>query len=574
MTACTINGAFVAKAVFSSTGGESSAGVAAPARSRAQQIASSCRSSSSSSSSSSSATSCFFHLQGSKILKRSGYYSSGDLPWSAARRKSGTPVCTMASTVVSKQAKGRGNWNKSLSILKEFQSVCSTPAESLWSLVDEMIAEMEAGLAKEGGGKMRMLLTFVDNLPNGNETGIFYALDLGGTNFRVLRVQLGGKEGGVMRKESREAAIPPELMQGTNKELFDYIAKELADFACTSDENFCPRGKRLQLGFTFSFPIHQTSIKSGNLINWTKGFAVPDTVGKDVVKELEAAITRQGLEMRVSALVNDTVGTLARGHFVDEDVMISVILGTGTNACYVEDAAAIPKWHGRSRFMVINTEWGSSWSDNLPRADVDEALDAESINPGDQFFEKLVSGMYLGDILRRVLLKMATEAQLFGDEVPSKLLSPLSLTTPKMCAMHHDETSDLHEVGRILSESIGVDDTSLEVRQLVVEVCEAVAMRAARLAGAGIVGILKKIGRDGSTSGENGSVRSGAPRTVVAVDGGLYEKYPRFQEHLQKVVVEMLGEETAQQVSIELSQDGSGVGAALIAACCPSAPSL
>ncbi|KAL3648584.1 Hexokinase isoenzyme 2 [Castilleja foliolosa] len=31
-----------------------------------------------------------------------------------------------------------------------------------------------------------------------DEEGVFYALDLGGTNFCVLRVQLGGKERGAL----------------------------------------------------------------------------------------------------------------------------------------------------------------------------------------------------------------------------------------------------------------------------------------------------------------------------------------------------------------------------------------
>lgn len=34
--------------------------------------------------------------------------------------------------------------------------------------------------------------------------------------------------------------------------------------------------------------------------------------------------------------VNDTVGTLAGGRYWNEDVMVGMILGTGTNACYVE----------------------------------------------------------------------------------------------------------------------------------------------------------------------------------------------------------------------------------------------
>lgn len=44
--------------------------------------------------------------------------------------------------------------------------------------------------------------------------------------------------------------------------------------------------------------------------------------------------------------VNDTIGTLAGGRHADPDVSIAVILGTGTNAAYVERAQAIPKWHG------------------------------------------------------------------------------------------------------------------------------------------------------------------------------------------------------------------------------------
>lgn len=41
-----------------------------------------------------------------------------------------------------------------------------------------------------------------------------------------------------------------------------------------------------------------------------------------------------------------------------------------------------------------------------------------------QIYEKLISGMYMGEIVRRVLLKMAQEAYLFADNVPPKLETP------------------------------------------------------------------------------------------------------------------------------------------------------
>lgn len=39
-----------------------------------------------------------------------------------------------------------------------------------------------------------------------------------------------------------------------------------------------PQGRQREIGFTFSFPVKQTSIDSGILIKWTKGFAVSGTV--------------------------------------------------------------------------------------------------------------------------------------------------------------------------------------------------------------------------------------------------------------------------------------------------------
>lgn len=47
-----------------------------------------------------------------------------------------------------------------------------------------------------------------------------------------------------------------------------------------------------------------------------------------------------------SKQVNDTVGTLALGHYHDADTVAAVIIGTGTNASYLERADAIIKCQG------------------------------------------------------------------------------------------------------------------------------------------------------------------------------------------------------------------------------------
>ncbi|KAB5514364.1 hypothetical protein DKX38_028270 [Salix brachista] len=449
-------------------------------------------------------------------------------------------VCAAAALVVRHRMRCSGRWARAMAILREFEENCGTPIGKLGQVADAMTVEMHAGLASEGGSKLKMLISYVDNLPSGEENGLFYALDLGGTNFRVIRVLLGGRDGGVVKQEFEEVSIPPHLMTGSSDALFDYIATALANFVATEGEGLHPSpGKQRELGFTFSFPV-----------------------GEDVVGELTKAMERVGLDMRVSALVNDTIGTLAGGRYYNPDVIAAVILGTGTNAAYVERAQAIPKWHGllpKSGEMVINMEWGNFRSSHLPLTEYDQDLDVESLNPGEQIFEKIISGMYLGEIVRRVLLKMAEEAAFFGDTVPPKLKIPFILRTPHMSAMHHDESSDLRVVGSKLKDILEISHTSLKMRKAIVELCDIVATRGARLSAAGIVGIIKKLGRDAVKDGEK-------QKSVIAMDGGLYEHYSKFSTSMESTLKELLGEEVSDNIVIKLSNDGSGIGAALLAA--------
>ncbi|XP_058115398.1 hexokinase-1-like isoform X2 [Magnolia sinica] len=420
-------------------------------------------------------------------------------------------ACAVAALIVRHRMRSSGRWGRAMAILKEFEEKCGTPIVKLRQVADAMTVEMHAGLASEGGSKLKMLISYVDNLPTGDENGVFYALDLGGTNFRVIRVQLGGREGRVVKQEFEELSIPPHLMTGSSHELFDYIAEKLAKFVETEGEGFhLSVGRQRELGFTFSFPVRQLSITSGTLIKWTKGFSIDDAVGEDVVAELTKAMERRGVDMRVSAL-------------------------------------------------VINMEWGNFRSSHLPITEYDQALDAESLNPGEQIFEKIISGMYLGDIVRRVLLKMAEEAAFFGDAVPTKLMVPFILRTPDVSAIHHDTSPDLRVVGNKLKDILGISNTSLKMRKVIVELCNIVATRGARLAAAGILGILKKQGRDTVRDGEK-------QRTVIALDGGLFEHYTKFSECLQSTLKELVGDEVSDSIVIEHANDGSGIGAALLAA--------
>ncbi|KAK8457919.1 hypothetical protein SEVIR_3G270700v4 [Setaria viridis] len=475
-------------------------------------------------------------------------------------------TCAVAAALVSRRAAARCRWNRAVEVVRGFEEGCATPTERLQRVVNSLSVEMFAGLASEGASKVRMLLTCVDELPDGSEEGIYYAIDLGGTSFRVMKLELGPGSM-VINKKVEHQPIPEELTKGTSEDLFNLIASALKNFI----EREGGKDEGRALGFTFSFPVRQISISSGSLIRWTKEFSIEEAVGMDVAQCLNEALVRNGLNLQVTALVNNAVGTLAMGHYYDEDTVAAVIIGAGTNASYIERTATITKCQAlltNSDITVVNVEWGSFRPPQIPLTPYDICFNVEKDrNHYDQAFEKMISGVYLGEIARLVLQGMAQESDVFGSSVDF-LSTPFIFSTPCLAAIREDDSPDLRVVGRVLEEQLKIQDVPLKTRRLVVRICDIVTRRAARLAAAGIVAVLQKIGRDGTLCGTSmvRKIRGKPKRSVVAIEGGLYQGYSVFREYLNEAVDEILGDEIASTVSLRVMEEGSGIGAALLAA--------
>lgn len=99
---------------------------------------------------------------------------------------------TAATMLITQRVRVRLQRNATHRILGEFQAACDTPIECMLQVVDAMAIEMYAGLNSHSSSTLKMLPTFVDHLPLGDERGVYYAMDMSGTNFRVLRVQFDG----------------------------------------------------------------------------------------------------------------------------------------------------------------------------------------------------------------------------------------------------------------------------------------------------------------------------------------------------------------------------------------------
>ena len=95
-----------------------------------------------------------------------------------------------------------------------------------------------------------------------------------------------------------------------------------------------------------------------------------------------------------------------------------VILGTGCNACYVEDIENVTKWSdGRPEnksSVIINMEWGGFNSDHVPGLynRYDQIID-ENEDYGAQRFEKQISGRYLGELTRLACLHLFQNEKVF-----------------------------------------------------------------------------------------------------------------------------------------------------------------
>ncbi|XP_023791606.1 hexokinase-3 isoform X2 [Cyanistes caeruleus] len=413
-----------------------------------------------------------------------------------------------------------------------------------------MREEMERGLCKEtnASASVRMLPTYVSHTPDGTEQGDFLALDLGGTNFRVLVVRVT-EEGISMASEIY--VIPVAIMQGTGNELFDHIIDCIMDFQ--TKQNLVT--ERLPLGFTFSFPCQQVGLDKALLLTWTKGFSASGCVGQDVVQLLrDAAQRKQHLGMKVVALVNDTVGTMMACGYDDPKCEIGLIVGTGTNACYMEEMKNVGTVEGDQGRMCINMEWGA-FGDNGCLDHIfthfDRVVDETTINPGKQRFEKLISGMYLGEIVRQILLVM-TEKQLLFQGKPSPKLQTKDIFQTKFLSTIELNGLALRQIRAILSEL--ELDASFEDSVLMREVCQAVSLRAAQLCAAGLAAVVEKMRENRGL--EQLSV-------TVGVDGTLYKLHPCFSQNLQKTLKDLAPN---CNVSFLLSEDGSGKGAALVAA--------
>uniref|UniRef100_A0A2P2I2H6 Phosphotransferase n=1 Tax=Hirondellea gigas TaxID=1518452 RepID=A0A2P2I2H6_9CRUS len=422
-------------------------------------------------------------------------------------------------------------------------------------LREVFVQEMARGLEGNAAEPSSLFMedTFLPDLPNGTEHGEYLALDLGGTNLRVLLVTV--KEGQVTDEILEYYAVPENIRYGHGTELFDFLASSVKTFL----QKRSLMDNTYNLGFSFSFPIHHNNLRSGVLIKWSKSYNCRGVVGQDTVKLLEEAMERVQLKnVNIVAILNDTTGTMIRGAYLDRQCAMGLVLGTGSNCCYVEKPENFKKKKactgkdkliGNSNLKVVNVEWGAFGDNgvlNFMRTQWDISVDRASLLAGSFTFEKYFGGKCLGDLVRECLVTLAEEG-LFCTGPSETLRTNGSLHTSLVSQLDGEGLIGATTQTDTILKNLGLCYTEKDLK-IAQYVAGMFSYRGVVLISVLTATLLQKMER---------------PHVVIAIDGSLYEFHPRFRPLMTHLMTQMAPDHTFE---MRLSRDGSGKGAALVAA--------
>ena len=265
--------------------------------------------------------------------------------------------------------------------------------EQLKGIAHAFREKVEEGLNKNNA-EIQCIPTFI--LPKATDVkGKALVLDLGGTNYRVAIVDFSTEKPIIYPNNGWKKDMSIMKSPGyTREELF----KELADLIVE-----IKREEEMPIGYCFSYPTESIPGGGARLLRWTKGVDIREMVGQFVGKPLLDYLNEKNkIRFTGVKVLNDTIASLFAG-LTDKsyDAYIGLIVGTGTNMATFIPSDKItkldPECHVQG-LIPVNLESGNFYPPFLTA--VDDTVDATSDSLGKQRFEKAVSGMYLGDILK------------------------------------------------------------------------------------------------------------------------------------------------------------------------------
>ncbi|KAL4893384.1 hexokinase [Aspergillus ambiguus] len=443
-----------------------------------------------------------------------------------------------------------------------------------------------------------MLPSYNHALPSGVESGTFLALDVGGSTFRVALVDLRGHgDMEIRRVHSSPIDNDVKMLEGTH--FFDWMAAKIDAMLSEVGSTYGRGDAPLPMGLSWSFPIEQTSISSGLVIHMGKGFLCSNgTLGQELGDLIVQSCRRRSLNVRVDAIVNDSSATLLSRAYLDPKTRMSLILGTGTNVAIHFPVHEIgltkfgtrpPGWFDYAKHVIVNSEMSMFGGGGvLPMTRWDDILNRTHLRPDYQPLEYMITGRYLGEILRLIIVEAVETARLFGGTLPHSMRDAYSFDTSLVAAIEADTSPALTSSAALLQkEHTFVAAPSAEDMRFLRRVCETVSQRAAGYLATAIHSMWclrnevesPSVAAAATKESQHVTVVESEPRDQslsIACDGSVINKYPGFKDRCQRYLNALTEDTNASKspldaasspcIRLDLAPESAILGAAVAVA--------
>lgn len=205
------------------------------------------------------------------------------------------------------------------------------------------------------------------------------------------------------------------------------------------------------------------------------------------------------------------------------------------------------------KHVLVNTEWGAFGDNGVLqqyRSKYDHSVDKKSINATKQLFEKMVSGMYLGELVRQIILDAAEKKILFNGQVSDRLQRQHSIDAKFLSKCEKDVGEYPYHTRQALYDMLGIENAIDIDCRAVRLICERVSTRSAHMIASALSLLVKRINMK---------------KMAIGADGSVFQKHPHFNGRCLEMM-NILLKHTQYVYTIENASDGSGVGAAIVAA--------
>ena len=305
-----------------------------------------------------------------------------------------------------------------------------------------------------------------------------------------------------------------------------------------------------------------------------KGFrATEGVLGQDLSELIMTPCRKRNLPVHLDSIVNDSSATLLSRAYEDPSTRFAVILGTGFNISVHLPVSSLATskfkgypqtWLDEATHVLVNTECSMFGKNIFPTTRWDDYVNDTHMRPDFQPFEHMISGRYLGEIVRLIIVEAVRSAGLFSGEMPEKLAEAYTLDTGTIAAMEMDNSKHLTNATALFQQKhpLSKPPTYNDIA-FIRQVSQLVSHRAAAFLATGIHALWTlRIESEGLTPQTAG-------RMSIGCNGSVIEKYPFFRELCQSHLDELTTASGAssKSISLEIAVESAIYGAA-VSVCC------